>query len=207
VIEKADGTAEGTNTGDTLRPRLLALMTPWMNEGFFADVVVLVEGEEDRAAIIGAANAKDLDLESSGITIIPCNGKRSIDRPVAILNQLRIPTYAIWDSDEGDGDANPEDNHRLLRLFGDPIEDWPDRVADRFACFKHNLRTTLCAEIGQPLYDEVLRSCCERLCLGKNKHAAKNPIVIRDILREAYQRGKSAKTLDLIVSQIAAIPR
>ena len=27
---------------ETLRPRLQALMTPWMNEGFFADVVVLV---------------------------------------------------------------------------------------------------------------------------------------------------------------------
>ena len=39
-------------TAGTLKPRLQSIMTPWMGEGFFADVVVLVEGEDDRAAIL-----------------------------------------------------------------------------------------------------------------------------------------------------------
>ena len=37
-------------------------MTPWMGEGFFADVVVLVEGEDDRAAILGYANRRNMIL-------------------------------------------------------------------------------------------------------------------------------------------------
>ena len=41
-------------TGDTLRARLQAIMTPWMNEGFFADVAVLVEGEDDAGGKVGA---------------------------------------------------------------------------------------------------------------------------------------------------------
>ena len=40
-------------TVTSLRARLEAIMTPMVNEGFFADVTVLVEGESDRAAIFG----------------------------------------------------------------------------------------------------------------------------------------------------------
>ena len=90
-------------------------MTPWMSEGFFADVAVLVEGEDDRAAILGAAKAKGTELESNGFSIIPCGGKTSIDRPATIFRQLGIPVYLIWDADKEANDAKPEDNHRLLR--------------------------------------------------------------------------------------------
>jgi hypothetical protein len=52
-IWKACGQQGEKHTADTLRPRLQAVMTPWINVGFFADVAVLVEGEDDRAAILG----------------------------------------------------------------------------------------------------------------------------------------------------------
>lgn len=204
IIEKADDKPEGTYTGDTLKARLHTLMTPWMNEGFFADIAVLVEGEEDRAAIIGAAYAINLDLESIGATIIPCNGKNNLDKPVAIFSKLQIPTYVIWDSDKGEGDANPRDNHRLLRLFNQTINDWPDMITDQFACFEQNLTMTLCNEIGQSLYDDVLNSCCERLCLGKRRYAVKNPVVIQEILSEAQKQGKSCETLTAIINRIVA---
>lgn len=207
IVEKADGKPEGTYTGETLKPRLQTLMTPWMNEGFFADVAVLVEGEEDRAAIIGAAYAMELDLESMGITVIPCHGKSNLDRPIAILGKLGIPTYAMWDSDKGDKDAKPEDNHRLLRLFGQPIEDWPDMIGDNFACFRCDLTNTLCTEISESLYDSALNSCCERLCLGKKKYAVKNPIVIQEILKVAQSQGQSSKTINEIVSRILALAK
>jgi hypothetical protein len=207
VIEKAEDKPDGTYRGDTLPPRLLTLMTPWMNESFFADVAVFVEGEEDRAAIIGTAYATKQDLESMGITIIPCNGKGNLHKPIAILNKLHIPAYAIWDSDEGKKGSKPESNYRLLRLFGESVEDWPERITDRFACFRCNMTTTLCEEIGQPLYDELLESCCERLCFPEKEHAVKNPIVIKEILEEARRQGKSSKSLDMIISQIVAVPR
>lgn len=43
----AHNNKETKYTGESLRPRLQAIMTPWMNEGFFADIVVLVEGEDE----------------------------------------------------------------------------------------------------------------------------------------------------------------
>lgn len=93
------GTADepSTYTPATLSARLQAVMTPWMNEGFFADVVVLVEGEDDRAAVLGVAKAMGHDLEGNGFSIIPCGGKSNIDRPYTIFRQLNIPVYAVWD--------------------------------------------------------------------------------------------------------------
>ena len=123
-------------TAGTLKPRLQSIMTPWMGEGFFADVVVLVEGEDDRAAILGFARSKESDFDGLGITVIPCSGKSSIDRPLLIFRQLGISVYVVWDGDYGGNDAKPEDNRYLLRLLGKPEQDWPEFVGDSSACFK-----------------------------------------------------------------------
>jgi len=205
ILEKADGKPENTYTSSTLKPRLKTLMTPWMNEGFFADVAVLVEGEEDRAAILGVSDALRYDLESMGISVIPCMGKNNLDKPTAIFRKLQIRVYVIWDSDYRNKEAKPEDNHRLLRLFDQPIEDWPEKVTENFACFKQNLNETLRTEIGEELFDNTLEASCDRLCLGKKKYARKNPQVIQEIIEEAQKKGKSSKTLENIISQIVAL--
>lgn len=210
VLEKADGKPEGAYSGTTLQPRLQTLMTPWVSEGFFADVAVLVEGEEDRAAILGVAAAMEpnYDLESMGISVIPCMGKNNLDRPTAIFKNLGISTYTIWDSDCGHGkkkeNEEKERNQCLLRLFDCPIEDWPEKVTHEFACFKKDLKSTLCNEIGQDFYDESLEKCCARLCLDKD-HAVKNPLVIEEIIVEARKQNKCSNTLEKIVSQIIAL--
>jgi len=204
ILEKADGKPENTYTGSTLEPRLQTLMTPWMNEGFFADAAVLVEGEEDRAAILGVSAALGHDLESMGISVIPCMGKNNLDRPTAIFRKLQIRVYVIWDSDYGNKEAKAEDNHRLLRLFDQPIEDWPEKVSEHFSCFKRTLTETLRIEIGKELCNDTLETCCTDLCLGK-KHAVKNPQVIQEIINEARKQGKSSTTLEKIISNIVAL--
>lgn len=205
IVEKADGKPEGTYSGKTLEPRLKTLMTPWMNEGFFADVAVLVEGEEDRAAILGVSAAQGYNLESMGISVIPCMGKTNIDKPAAIFKELGIKTYAIWDSDYEVKGANPEDNHRLLRLFGLQPEDWPAKITDNFGCFKYNLYETIRSEMGKHLFDGILNDCCKRLCISKEKYAVKNPQVLQEIIEEAQKQEKSSKTLENIISKIIAL--
>jgi hypothetical protein len=191
VLESADGKSPGTYSASTLKPRLRALMTPWLNEGFFAKRVVLVEGEEDRAAILGVASTMEYDLDSIGISVIPCMGKTCLDRPVAIFSSLGIPVYAIWDSDFGKKDARPEDNHRLLRLLSEPVQDWPEAVKKSFACFKRNLMDTLRTEIGEELLDSCLTSCCQRFGF-ESEHAMKNPDVIRKSWRKLRNRESQA---------------
>jgi predicted ATP-dependent endonuclease of OLD family len=205
IVENADGKPEGTYSGSTLAPRLQTLMTPWMNEGFFANVAVLVEGEEDRAAVLGIASTMGYDLESMGISVIPCMGKNNLDKPTAIFRKLNIKVYAIWDGDHEGKNANKEDNHRLLRLFGQPVEDWPDKISEHFACFKRTLSYTLRTEIGNELYNDCLDDCCDRLCLGKRKWARKNVQAIQEIIKEARRKGRSSKTLEGIISKIMAL--
>lgn len=207
TIWKADG-ARGEKFCDaTLVPRLQTIMTPWMNEGFFAEVVVLVEGEDDRAAIVGAARSLGHELESDGISVIPCGGKSSLDRPAAIFRHLGIPVYLVWDGDEAENDARAEDNHRLLRLLEKPIVDWPCEVNGVFACFRKNLETTLRDEIGAAEFDAWLTECQAQYGITKRKHALKNPTVIASILQKAQAAGHASATVNRIVEQIVAKKR
>jgi putative ATP-dependent endonuclease of OLD family len=205
IIEAADDKPAGSYSGATLQARLQTLMTPWMNEGFFAHIAVLVEGEDDRAAVLGAARSKGYSFESIGISIIPCMGKNNLDRPAAIFRQLHIPVYVVWDGDWGDKDARPEDNHRLLRLMGAKLEDWPEGVGASHACFKQDLETTLRTELGEELFQEILDNCRSELGFAKSRHAIKCPVVIQRIIESARQEGKTSTTLEAIVDSIVAL--
>lgn len=192
-------------TGDTLRARLQAIMTPWMNEGFFADIVVLVEGEDDRAAILGMVSFMGRDLEGDGFAVIPCMGKSNLDRPAAVFHELGIPTYIIWDGDEGENGARPEDNRYLLRLVGHAEEDWPQAVRERYACFKRNLEQTLRDEIGAELFDRLVSEVGTSLGISKRELALKNPVVLQQVITRANEVGQSSSTLRSIVDRIVAL--
>jgi putative ATP-dependent endonuclease of OLD family len=201
----ADGQPAPRYTAITLTPRLKTIMTPWMSEGFFSDAAILVEGEDDRAALIGAARLRDIDLESRGISIIPCGGQTSIDRPAVIFRQLGIPVFVMWDGDKGGKDADPKNNHRLLRLLNQPAVDWPPTtIQDSYACFETNLENVIENEIGPPLFDQLLSDCRANFAIPKKKHAVKNPVVISTVLIEARKQGKPCATLDSIVDKLVA---
>ena len=204
-VWEANGKTGEPFTGETLQPRLKTIMTPWMNEGFFADVVVLVEGPDDHAAILGIARSKGYNFESMGICVIPCQGKTNIDRPTVIFRKLGIPIYALWDSDKGDKGAKPEDNQRLLRLFGKTIEDWPAFIDDECACFEVKLEETLSDEIGPSYWAEILQKQQDELGIPKKNHAIKNPVVVERTINAARKNGKTCSTLEQIVDRIVAL--
>ena len=192
-------------TVDTLKPRLQSIMTPLMGEGFFADVVVLVEGEDDRAAILGFARSKECDFDGLGITVIPCSGKSSIDRPLLIFRQLGISVYVVWDGDYGGNDAKPGDNRRLLRLLGEPEQDWPEFVGDSSACFRVKLENTLQDEIGSESFAQWLSEAQQAFDIAKKEHAVKNPAILEYVVDKAVSSGKTSMSLESIVENIVAL--
>ena len=202
---KAQGSQGTKYTADTLVPRLQAVMTPWMNEGFFADTVVLVEGEDDRAAILGMARFMGHKFDSMGITVVPCFGKTNLDRPLIIFRQLDIPVYVIWDGDHEAKDSRPESNKNLLRLLAQPEEDWPEFVGDLSACFKVNLEKTLESELGNDLFECLRTTAQEEFGILKKAHALKNPAVIQRIIEGAARDSKVSKSLQDIVNNIVAL--
>jgi putative ATP-dependent endonuclease of OLD family len=220
-IWEAEGKPGTKYTGQTLLPRIQTIMTPWMNEGFFADVAILVEGEDDRAAILGIAIAKGLELEGNGFSVIPCTGKTNINRPYLIFHKLGIPVYIIWDGDyDGKGETkgicekcgkhldskqNPKENHRLLALMSKGEEDWPEYIEENFACFKTNLETTLRTEIGIEAFDKYLQEYQSMFGITKRKHAIKNPNIISAIIKKAKDNGNNIETLDKIIDKALAL--
>jgi len=188
-------------TAETLRPRLAAVMTPWVNEGFFADLVVLVEGESDRAALLAVAGQIGYDFDAEGISVVPCMGKPNLDRPLVVFRALGIPTYVMWDSDEGAKDPKPERNRSLLRLLNRKEQDWPDYVDADSACLVGNLERVLEAEIGNVAWNELLLLASSETGLPAEK-ARKNPLAISEIIRTAYRAGKAFPSLEAVARSI-----
>jgi putative ATP-dependent endonuclease of the OLD family len=209
IIDQAEAKPRGTHTSATLEPRLKVIMTSTTNEGFFSNIVVLVEGESDKAAIVGTASALGINFESEDIPIIPCMGKNNLDKPFAIFKKLGITVYPIWDGDfnpSGEQQSNPAENHKLLRLCNQPIEDWPDKITDGFACFKQNLPITIGNELGMEFFTEFKKSCCQKFCL-RLEQGEKNPVVFEELIREAKNQGKSSVTIENIITKILALKK
>lgn len=68
-------------------------------EGFFADAVVLVEGDTDRAVIEAIASRLGHDLDALGISVLEMSSKESIRIPFEILRDLGIPVFVFVDGD------------------------------------------------------------------------------------------------------------
>jgi len=208
-LETAHQKPQGSFTGQTIRAHLAAVMTPWVNEGFFAKVAVLVEGEGDRAAILGAAQAARKDFEGLGISVLPCGGKTNLDRPAAIFRALGIAVYVIWDGDkhhENNKDkSRPEVNEALLRLMGVEPTAWPAGVWETHACFECEVERTLRKEIGEDLFDKLVTRWRDEFEYEDNERALKNPQVVRNVLEEANRQGRPSPTLTAIVERIIAL--
>jgi putative ATP-dependent endonuclease of OLD family len=69
------------------------------SEGFFADAVVLVEGDTDRVVLEELSERLGVPFDSVGISVVDIGGKGSLRIPAGILNELGIPTYPVADGD------------------------------------------------------------------------------------------------------------
>lgn len=196
-----DGQRNEKYTARTLRARMQAVMTPWMNEGFFADLVVLVEGDGDHAVVLAAAESMGVDLNSLGIAVVPCRGKRNMDRPTIAFRNLGIETYLVWDNDKDGKQAKPHENRRLLRLMGAAEDNWPDGVWATHACLNGNLETVLRRELSEELFDELVDRIRGELRM-KRKDAKKHPYVLGRIVYEANKIDRSSATLKAIIERL-----
>ncbi len=209
IAKKIEDATEHPATAASAQSRLVNIMSPWVNEGFFAGVVVLVEGESDRAAIIEVAKQTGEDFEKTGISVIPVMGKTKLDRPHLIFTELGISTYIIFDCDKSKGkNGHPETNKLLLKLCGCTEEESPKTsVRGNMACFEENLLATLREEIGDQLYEQLLNQYSSELGYSPPEEGEGNPLVISKIIEDAYKEGRRVKSLEDIVKSIVVLKR
>lgn len=145
-------------------------MQPQMNEMFFAQHVIFVEGEEDRAIIDRylQLSGRAPHLLAIGVQIVPVSGKGNLINAVSLARGLEIPYYAVFDADmnlnkvanveqnktifsvmdyEGDGSDGSLGKH----LFQESFCVWKDSLQSAIieACPNWEAeRTAVCAEFG-----------------------------------------------------------
>ncbi|GGL77842.1 ATP-dependent nuclease [Glutamicibacter protophormiae] len=70
------------------------------SEGFFADSVVLVEGETDKVVLESLAELLNSPLDGLGISVLDMSSKDAIQVPFAMLSkELGVPAYVMVDGD------------------------------------------------------------------------------------------------------------
>ena len=179
-------------------------------EGFFADLVVLVEGISDRAALLAIAEIEQLDMEAFGIAVLVVDGKESMPNPAAIFTALGIPVYLVWDCDAKEGKLEHPFNSALQRLTEvDPrlaqVRPAQTYIGPRFSCFETCFDKVLKMEIGTDVYEQILKEAVADLSLGDRNNPQKVPAVMTNVLLRAADQGRKSSTGLKILQAIRAM--
>jgi predicted ATP-dependent endonuclease of OLD family len=159
VRKGVDATEEG------IREQYSHVFNPMINEGFFADKVVIVEGPSEQYALPIYADALGYNLDRNNISVVHSDGKGQMDRLLRMFNGFKIPTYLWFDGDKNNEDKDVKNKTlELLELLGDPIEKIKDvktKVTDKYAILKYNLEETLKDELVD--YETLVQEAEETL--------------------------------------------
>ena len=144
--------------------------THWITEGFFARMVVMVEGPGDRNMLLAAASAVGVDLAEHEISIVPADGVESVTKFLHLFAEFGIPVYPIWDLDHrrcGDRSDVQERNRQIAELacgIGQKAAPHGTIINSSFACFED----TLTASLAEDLHwcADLLEGCIEYRGLG-----------------------------------------
>lgn len=185
------------------------VMTSVVNEGFFADVVVVVEGLSDVSILWAVQRHLNKNWDSLGIVIVPANGKNNIDRPVIVFRGLEIPTYFIFDGDSSNTDKKKENaitsNAILQRMAGVDVVDFPKtQIQETWAVFHDTLETEL-KGATEGAFDSIREEIAQELGYDKPSIVLKNPEAAARFIKSAYAKGKKITVLEEIVEKISLL--
>ena len=182
--------------------RATPVLNSIVNEGLFADVVVVVEGDSDVAALWAVQEQLGLQWDEKGVVVVPVGGKNNIDRAVVVFRGFGIPTYFLFDGDKAENDAGIEANKALLALGGLDRADYPTQgVYDSCAAFENNLEEYLKSVVGEGF--DRLRSASAFQCgHDRPSKALKNSEVMAAFLVNASNEGHRFDLLENLTRRV-----
>lgn len=192
---------------DSTWARLKSILGVEGSEGFFADAVILVEGQEDKAILTAYAEYSGVSLDGQGVSIIAAEGKTNVPQLLVLYTKLGIPTYVLFDGDSNNTNprnAHTDTNKALLFLIGQRPEERPETaIFNTGAVWKNNFADTIKTEFGASSWDEAYKQACEVYLMdpadGRKKFA-----VIRQTVQLVLKSGKQSPSLDQIWNAITS---
>lgn len=181
-----------------------------VNEGFFANAVLVVEGLTEVGIFQRLAEILDKKWDEKGIVVIPGSGKNNLDRLITIFEGFGIQTYFVFDADADEKDENKkkkieDKNIRFQKYLGmlDKPEPFPKSIANvRFAVFQIEIENELKTILGKSVFltirDEVATSLG---IFNKEKldNLLKNVECAAKFIEEVYRKGLNVPILESII--------
>lgn len=175
-------------TDANVLPFYKSCVTREILEGFFARVVVLVEGPSEALAVPILLESADPPLVCSkaGVAVIPVGGKGNLAKWHRLFSAYGLPTYVVFDNDPNDDERADKRRDALLALGveGDsadtvlslPPEAWS--VQDSFCVFGDEFETSLCANFDD--YAAMAHHARQEGAQGKPFLARATALALRD---------------------------
>lgn len=190
-------------------------LQPGLNEMFFTQRLILVEGLEDLAYLMSWLSLSDRmdDFRRLGGNIVPVHGKSELLRPLIIAQGLEIPVYVLFDAD-GDKIEKEErrkdherDNLGLLKMLGgDESQIFPSNIyhGANWTIFPTDFGATVDAEVVEALgAEEFNKIKNESLMAFENeKGLGKNYLQIGIKLAKTFEAGCKPTTLEDLCSRL-----
>ncbi|MDH4187053.1 MAG: hypothetical protein OEV08_08645, partial [Nitrospira sp.] len=199
-------------TRESFRAHAMPVMNTIVNEGFFADVVVVTEGLSEVGALWKLQEIMKKNWSELGIVVVPSGGSNNVDRPTVIFQGLSIPTYFIFDADShliGKG-RQEEDaknrNHRYLSLAGALVEDFPDtQVRDTWTVFKENLERLLKETLGNDIFRDIQKEVASELGYDDPERVSKNIEGAARLVELTYEKKHRIPILEEIIEKVTQL--
>jgi predicted ATP-dependent endonuclease of OLD family len=185
-------------------------LNPELNELFFAPYIVLVEGAEDIAYI--KAHMHKLGVmerfRALGGHFVPVHKKSRMPKPLAILKNLGIPFFCLFDAD-GDCEKPAErtcheaDNRALMSLLG--LEGTPAFPAatiwnEAATIWETSLTKVIESDFGTELWAQSKETV--RAAHGCPPRIDKTAYYIPEFLQEGWIRGGGSPSCERLVNSI-----
>jgi putative ATP-dependent endonuclease of the OLD family len=191
-------------TSKSFAARAAPVLNSMVNEGLFADVAVVVEGDSDVVALWAMQESLEARWDELGIVIVPVNGKNNIDRAVVTFEGFGIPTYFVFDGDKVEGKSEAT-NQSLMRLARQDAQAYPPTgVHARFAVFEDSIEAYL-KQVLNTRFDGLRGLCAAEFGHDRPSTALKNSEVMSEFLRRATGEGFDFPVLSQIVAAATAL--
>jgi putative ATP-dependent endonuclease of the OLD family len=129
-----------------------------VNEGFFADKVIIVEGPSEYYSLPIYSDTLGYNLDKNNISVVHSGGKGQMDRLFRVFNGFFIPTYLLFDGDKNSTDSDTKAKSlELLKLLDVKInkaEEIKTTIEDNYAILDNNFDDILRKEILD--YDDII---------------------------------------------------
>lgn len=195
---------------ERFRSKAVSVINSIVNEGFFADIVLIVEGLSDLGVFWKLQEIMNKDWSRLGISIIPAMGKNNICYPFIVFKGFNIPTYFVFDADFNCEDSerknNIKTNHRNLKLTSSEIVDFPiTQVNKNWAVFKDNLEEQIKIEIGEKQFLNIRDRVASDLEYDRPKEVTKNIEGSSKMIEFIYKENLHLPTFEKIIDSVTSL--